>query len=196
MRKFIRIGLGVCLVALTNVLAGDETVIKWGGIVMIPTIPQNSTITISKKISSLKRGDLILFKRTREPGRVRTSGSRLIALGGDSISMKKGIITLNGQKLNENHIIDYWRSQQYQSWDTDSFQANSITWLKDNKCVWKAEICTLPKNTIFVIGDNRSLGGSEDSRAFGPVDTSAIEAQIIAVNNVPVVRPKVFDTIK
>lgn len=39
----------------------------------------------------------------------------------------------------------------------------------------------VPEGTYFVMGDNRSAGGSEDSRYFGPVDAMAIAGRATAV---------------
>lgn len=39
----------------------------------------------------------------------------------------------------------------------------------------------VPEDTYFVMGDNRSRGGSEDSRYFGPVDAIAIAGRATAV---------------
>jgi len=40
---------------------------------------------------------------------------------------------------------------------------------------------TVPAGTYFVMGDNRSRGGSEDSRYFGPIDSIAIAGRATAV---------------
>ncbi len=40
---------------------------------------------------------------------------------------------------------------------------------------------TVPDGTYFVMGDNRSAGGSEDSRYFGPIDAIAIAGRATAV---------------
>lgn len=40
---------------------------------------------------------------------------------------------------------------------------------------------SVPDGTYFVMGDNRSFGGSEDSRFFGPVDAMAITGRATAV---------------
>ena len=40
---------------------------------------------------------------------------------------------------------------------------------------------TVPEGSYFVMGDNRSAGGSEDSRYFGPIDSIAIAGRATAV---------------
>lgn len=40
---------------------------------------------------------------------------------------------------------------------------------------------TVPEGSYFVMGDNRSAGGSEDSRYFGPIDAIAIAGRATAV---------------
>lgn len=40
---------------------------------------------------------------------------------------------------------------------------------------------TVPEGSYFVMGDNRSSGGSEDSRYFGPIDSIAIAGRATAV---------------
>jgi len=40
---------------------------------------------------------------------------------------------------------------------------------------------TVPAGSYFVMGDNRSAGGSEDSRYFGPIDSMAIAGRATAV---------------
>lgn len=40
---------------------------------------------------------------------------------------------------------------------------------------------TVPERSYFVMGDNRSRGGSEDSRYFGPIDSIAIAGRATAV---------------
>ena len=39
----------------------------------------------------------------------------------------------------------------------------------------------LPEDTYFVMGDNRGLGGSEDSRYFGPVPALSVAGRATAV---------------
>ena len=102
---------------------------------MEPTIKSKDKVTIQKTPELVKRGDIVGYVRVKLLDRTtRFFGFRLIAVGGDTISMKKGVITLNGKKLNESYITDYWRRRG--EWDTDSVQANSIDWTFDTiKCV-------------------------------------------------------------
>lgn len=67
---------------------------------------------------------------------------RLMAIPGDLFMIQDGTITINGQKEISNKIIE-----------------NSIDW-KDMKV-------KVPKDTVYVLGDNRN--NSHDSLNFGPV---------------------------
>ncbi len=152
-------------------------------------------------IMSYKRGDLVVLKPPKDAGRVQplpVIGSfipsltykpfyikRIVGVPGDKILLDKGILTINGTKINENHTVAYWKKQQ--SFDDCSYQTNSEFWNfhkaaeanklrpespcgdEKAKLGYKLTPYVLKANQYFVMGDNRSPGGSEDSRIFGPI---------------------------
>jgi signal peptidase I len=103
---------------------------------------------------------------------------RILGIPGDRLWMSKGRIWLNGKRLEESYTIPYWVKQD--NWDDISYLSNSNTWIfwktaDPNPCNTSNPNCQprsilLKPNEYFVVGDNRSPGGSEDSRVFGPVD--------------------------
>jgi signal peptidase I len=91
---------------------------------------------------------------------------RIVAIAGDVVKLESGKLTVNGIKINETHNIPYWQSED--NFDDSSYLANSKSWPFRKDGGNKVEF-TVPKKHYFVMGDNRSPGGSEDSRVFGPV---------------------------
>ena len=91
---------------------------------------------------------------------------RIVAVAGDVIKMENGKLTINNIQMHETHNIPYWQS--IDRFDDTSYLSNSKSWPFRPTNNSKVEY-TVPKNKYFVMGDNRSPGGSEDSRVFGPV---------------------------
>jgi signal peptidase I len=152
-------------------------------------------------VMSYKRGDLVVLKPPKDAGRVQPIPGlgdifpnltykpfyikRIVGVPGDKIMLERGILTVNGIRINETHTVPYWKKQQ--SFDDCSYLANSDFWnfhksaeanqlRPESPCAegkpnsaYKVTPFVLKGNQYFVMGDNRSPGGSEDGRAFGPV---------------------------
>ncbi|WP_412028357.1 signal peptidase I [Deinococcus yunweiensis] len=100
-----------------------------------------------------RRGDLLVFKAPADsPYAYETvwgvrhrpyNIKRVVALAGDSVGVQDGRVTVNGRALPEPYASEGFVQDQ------------------------PAEV--VPPGNVWVMGDNRRLGESLDSRAYGPV---------------------------
>lgn len=142
------------------------------------------------------RGDIVVFKPPREadyewrggfrglplPWRYRPFlVKRVVGVPGDTVSIRAGQVSVNGQPLPESATHRYWNALCP---DTGSALANSVAASPSRTALPEV---TVPPGHYFVMGDNRSPGGSLDSRAFGPVDVRDISARAV-VSVWPLVR--------
>ncbi len=99
--------------------------------------------------NGLQHGDVISFKA---PDAIdKNYIKRVIGLAGDTIEIKDGKVYRNGQELVERYIAP----DSY----TDIYMESE----------W-----TVGEGEIFVLGDNRLPGASNDSRFFGPIKENTI----------------------
>lgn len=136
-----------------------EQIVAYPGMIPYP----NGLVIGNKRYFNyeINRGDIVLLenKKIYEITRQiygKPSGwvKRVIALEGDTIELRDGIVYLNGQPQKEPYTARA-RSTFGQSFLKECHPA------------------TVPKNHIFVMGDNRK--GSGDSREIGFIEKSAIK---------------------
>ena len=95
------------------------------------------------KSSSVRRGDIVIIKTGDEPDDDAII-KRVIALGGDTVELKSGVLYLNGEKVDEPYIDP----------------ANNTASKRNN--TFKLEE-PVPEGYMFFLGDNRD--DSNDSRS-------------------------------
>jgi len=96
------------------------------------------------QLGSPQRGDIIVFRFPRDPS--RDFIKRVVAVPGETVEVKTGVVYVNGKRLEEPYIL------------------NSPTYTKEAIIVRPGE--------YFVLGDNRN--NSSDSHVWGPVPAREI----------------------
>ncbi|MDR0853347.1 MAG: signal peptidase I [Clostridiales Family XIII bacterium] len=103
-----------------------------------------------------KRGDIVVFKSElvdQTDGRKKSLIKRIIAIGGDTISIKNGSVILNGEKLVEPYT-------------------------KDGRTDGEMSEVTVPEGKVFAMGDNRQVSKDSRSPDVGFVDESVLTGKV------------------
>ncbi len=142
---------------------------------MVPTLEVGDRVLANKfiyRFTDPHRGDVVVFRSVEggvggEPGpfsgirRLITGESaatvppdlikRVVGVPGDRIAVRNGVLYVNGERQKEPYLNDEFPDRSF------------------------AAPVKVPKDHIFVMGDNRA--NSRDSRFFGPVPQKNIEGQ-------------------
>ena len=127
------------------------------GLSMWATLDDNDYLIANKidyRLHAPQRGDIIIL---RPPSTNSTDFiKRIIALPGEKLLIRDGVVYINGHKLDEPYLPDEWTSQN--NWPENGTDGTVI-----------------PPNEYFVMGDNRNR--SQDSRFFGPISRDRIDGK-------------------
>jgi signal peptidase I len=142
---------------------------------------------------------------------------RIIGVPGDEVSLREGVVYLNGKAIDERHITDKLQpytdsypiacykdgqlttfvAQQMQRFDINNLPnylkpavemlvapspadlQKALPESDGSRCATAS--LKLKEGYYYMMGDNRSFGGSEDSRTFGPVPATAIAGRANAI---------------
>lgn len=178
------------------------TAVGVDGVSMMPGLRDHERLLVPKYetwlhkagIGEFQRGDILVFKPSRAVAaqvphlnREALGGAwtyrpflikRLIGLPGDRVRVTAGEVYVNGAHLDSAWTTGYWQEQG--CWDTESDLANLATSSREGVQDDAPEI-TVPDGHYFVMGDNRTARGSEDSRAFGPVPRADVAGRAAGV---------------
>jgi signal peptidase I len=119
---------------------------------MIPTLEIGDRVLVNKfiyRFTDPSRGDIIVFESVDNSNEDLIK--RVVGLPGDKIAVRGGKLFVNGEPQREPYTNKKLPDR--------SFYAQT----------------TVPKNHVFVMGDNR--GNSADSRVFGPLPEKNIEGE-------------------
>lgn len=140
---------------------------------MSPTLHTDNRLIISKLERTLanldstvyipKRGQIVVLSgkvspatQTQAPELIK----RVVGIPGDTLTIKNGFVTIKNSTTAEFNV------------DTALGLTLAPTYAEVDFTVF------IPAGKVFVLGDNRTRGGSLDSRSFGLVDTSLIDGRL------------------
>lgn len=127
------------------------------GLSMFATLDDNDYLIANKidyRLHAPQRGDIIIL---RPPTNNSTDFiKRIIALPGERLLIRDGVVYINGHKLDEPYLPEAWTVD-------DNYPENGT------------DGAVIPAGYYFVMGDNRNK--SQDSRAFGPISRDRIDGK-------------------
>jgi signal peptidase I len=131
---------------------------------MEETLREGDRVLVNKlsyRFGDVGRGDVVVFEKPPgASGDINDLIKRVIALPGETVTLVDGDVFIDGNRLEEADYLEL---------ESGTFPLNAIPNC-DNEPVNNR--CTVPDDTVFVMGDNR--GGSTDSRRFGPIEQDTI----------------------
>ena len=137
---------------------------------MESTMFQNNRVLVNKisyRLHDIHRGDVVVFDRVTTDGVAVQHDDlikRVIGLAGDTISISKCVVSVNGKAIDEPYLNDY-----------DLAQTNL-----DDRCrIPEMAVTTVDSGHLFVMGDNRPQ--SFDSRMFGTIDKKLVVGRAFVI---------------
>ncbi len=119
---------------------------------MVPTFDDGQRVVVLKLFSDIQRGDIVIFSSQDDPGKDLIK--RVIALPGERIQIRKGLVRINGKVLKEGYLED----KDYGLYDAEIDEEVGL-------------------GQIYVLGDNRD--DSHDSRRFGSVSEESLKGRVV-----------------
>jgi len=128
------------------------------GLSMFATLDNDDYLIANKidyRLHAPQRGDIIILRPPTDNS--KDFIKRVIALPGERLLIRDGIVYINGHKLEEPYLPEAW------------------TTLNNPAPYSVGDGVVIPANEYFVMGDNRNR--SEDSRIFGPISRDRIDGR-------------------
>ena len=153
-RRPYKLWAAALLLSIPALFLIERSVVSTGKVTdisMLPTLDPGSYFLINKyvyRFSAPRRGDVVVLRPLNHPRWLYVK--RVVALGGETISVAKGQVWVNSRLLEEPYV-------------SGSTQPGM-------------DPLRVPEGSYFLMGDNRP--NSEDSRSFGPVPKERIVGKI------------------
>ena len=151
-RLVVPLALVLALVVLVFWVIFDHSRVV--GPSMLPTLRDGDYILVTKGLAHPQRGDVVVLDAV-EQGKPTELVKRIVAVGGDRVHVEGDFVLVNGAPEHYPHMVFA------------------------NDRPWPAADLTVPRGTVFVLGDDRPV--SYDSRYLGPFPTGRIQGKVVAV---------------
>lgn len=192
-RSPLFIAVGVVILLFTQIV----DIVRVTGNSMNPTLQSGQLLLSFKRPVNYQRGDMVVL---RPPQSLRERASRfikrLIAVPGDTISIRNDKVYINGQMWSESYSTDTTtRAESFpevlvSKGEVVAFEGFALAELPDylqdtlnmleplpqdvleqsySENVSYVATIRLDEDSYFVLGDNRGFAASEDSRLFGAI---------------------------
>jgi signal peptidase I len=128
------------------------------GLSMFATLDDNDYLIADKidyRLHAPQRGDIIILRPPTDNS--KDFIKRVIALPGERLLIRSGVVYINGHRLIEPYLPEAWTV--FYDWPTNGSPDGMV----------------IPPNQYFVMGDNRNK--SQDSRTFGPIGRDRIDGR-------------------
>jgi signal peptidase I len=128
--------------------------VKVEGVSMMPGLDDQERIFVNKfvyRLEPISRGDIVVFRYPRDTS--KSFIKRVIAISGDHVRIDGGQVYVNNEPLEEDYVAP--------AYEDDRSYPDTI----------------VPPHSYFVLGDHRNM--SDDSRDFGPVNSSYIYGKAV-----------------
>lgn len=159
--RFISLGLVIGILLVVFVVQRNDVY----GYSMEPTLYDGDAVfveMISKYSNSFKREEIVTVNATGMEGYSKQEKliKRIIGKPGDTVTIKDGLVYLNGALLDEPYLAE-----------------GTMTYVSADGTAKGYDNVVLGPDQYFIMGDNR--GASLDSRVIGPVSADRIKAHVI-----------------
>jgi signal peptidase I len=127
------------------------------GLSMWATLDDNDYLIANKidyRLHAPQRGDIIILRPPTDNS--KDFIKRVIALPGERLLIRDGIVYINGHKLDEPYLPEQWTV--FTNWPANNPNGQ-----------------LMGPNEYFVMGDNRNR--SQDSRTFGPITRDRVDGR-------------------
>jgi signal peptidase I len=152
---------------------------------MAPTLLPGDHMFVKKGRSGVGRGDVVVFEFPHDRGTDYVK--RVVAMGGDTVEIRNGIVLVNGADLAQAQIKnepnpcpgEMGAAGCWFARETEPTGARTYTIMFEGHAAADAPRVSVPEGHVFVLGDNRD--NSFDSRQWGfvPIDHIKGKATVI-----------------
>lgn len=153
---------------------------------MVPTLVVGDAILVKKGRGGVTRGDVIVFEFPAD--RKTLYVKRVVAVGGDTIEVREGVVSVNGVALEQNPVEgecpvadrpgDHEPISCKFARESNGGRPYTIMF-EEGAHASDFPRTQIPNGEVFVMGDNRD--NSSDSRRWGPLPVDHIKGKAMVI---------------